>query len=190
MNKIYVIILVLQLSSWDSLFSQSYISLKETKHHHPDSIMYLRISRKKLQSFPSEIWKYRKLKGLDLSKNKLSSISDSICLLTDLEELNLSKNKLTDFPLQLLACNRLLKLNLSSNYIRVIPNDVSKCYELREFDLYNNPIEDIGSGLSMLKNLVELDLRGLMMNKNKQKEILEKLPDVHVRFDAPCNCID
>ena len=79
---------------------------------------------------------------------------------------------------------------MSSNQIGVIPEEVAQCSELQQLDLYNNPIADLGQGLHALKNLSELDLRGLMMNANKQREIAEKMPHVRVLFDTPCNCVD
>ena len=105
MKKVFVIILLLQITSLGGVFSQSYFSVKKSQRYHPDSVEYLKISRKKLSSLPSLIWSFKNLKGLDLSKNKLTSIPDSIANLKDLEVLNLSKNKLLLFPKQLLLRN-------------------------------------------------------------------------------------
>ena len=79
---------------------------------------------------------------------------------------------------------------MSSNQIGFIPDEVTQCSALRKLDLYNNPIGDLGHGLNNLEYLIELDLRGLMMNAKKQKQIAEKMPHVRVLFDAPCNCVD
>ena len=56
-----------------------------------------------------------------------------------------------------------------------MPDAIGQCTQLRKLDLYNNPISDLGQGLQDLKNMEELDLRGLMMNSKKQKDIVEKL---------------
>ena len=136
MKKVSVIILLLQITSIGTIFSQSYFSVKKSQRYHPDSVEYLKISRKKLSYLPSLIWSFKNLKGLDVSKNNLTSIPDSIVILKDLEVLNLSKNRLLLFPKELFKCKKLKQLNLSSNQIGVIPQEVAQCSELRQLDLY------------------------------------------------------
>ena len=104
--------------------------------------------------------------------------------------IKLRKNNFEVFPESLFQLKKIKEIIISSNQIGFIPDDISQCSQLRKLDLYNNPISDLGQGLQDLKNMEELDLRGLMMNAKKQKEIVEKLPLVHILFDAPCNCVD
>ena len=110
MKKVSVIILLLQITSIGTIFSQSYFSVKKSQRYHPDSVEYLKISRKKLSYLPSLIWSFKNLKGLDVSKNNLTSIPDSIVILKDLEVLNLSKNRLLLFPKELFKCKKLKHL--------------------------------------------------------------------------------
>ena len=191
MRKIFAIILTLiATGSSYCAFSQNFLSLKQASLIHSDSVQYLKITRQKLTHFPNEIFSYKNLVALDLSKNKIKNIPDSISVFDQLEIVNLRKNNFEVFPESLFQLKKIKEIVISSNQIGFIPDNISQCTQLRILDLYNNPISDLGHGLQDLKNMEELDLRGLMMNAKKQKAISEKLPLVHILFDAPCNCVD
>ena len=191
MRKIFAIILILIGTSNSSYsFSQKFLSLKQASLKNADSVQYLKITRQKLTHLPKEIYRYKNLVALDLSKNKIKNIPDSISNFDQLEMVNLRKNKFEVFPESLFQMKNIKEIVISSNQIGFVPDAIGQCTQLRKLDLYNNPISDLGQGLQDLKNMEELDLRGLMMNAKKQKEIGEKLPLVHILFDAPCNCVD
>lgn len=191
MKKTFAIILILiGTSSSYGAFSQNFLSLKQASLIHSDSVQYIKITRQKLTHIPEVLYNYKNLIALDLSKNKIKNISDSISVFDQLEMINLRKNKFEVFPESLFQLKTIKEIIISSNQIGFIPEEISQCTQLRKLDLYNNPISDLGQGLQELKNMEELDLRGLMMNAKKQKAISEKLPLVHILFDAPCNCVD
>ena len=190
MRKIFVLFLLLPPISFLQLaYGQKFLNLKEASLVHPDSVEYLKIPRQKLTELPKEIWKFKNLKGLDVSKNRLKTVPDSLDKLGQLESLNFRKNRLTLFP-EIYGLHRLKKLNLSSNFIGEIPDSIYLCVDLQVLDLYNNPISDLGNGLSSLKKLELIDLRGIMMNSKKQKEISKSYQGIQILFDAPCNCVD
>lgn len=58
----------------------------------------LDLSRKRLESLPSEIGKLTRLKILDLSYNQITIIPDTIAELINLRRLALSRNQITVIP--------------------------------------------------------------------------------------------
>jgi Leucine-rich repeat (LRR) protein len=110
--------------------------------------------------------------------------------LSRLEELNLSKNRFEIFPKETARLKNLRVLILSRNRLGYIPKNIAKYPKLEELDMYDNPIGDLGDGIFSLTTLRRLDLRGLMYNTKSQAEIRNKLPNVKVLFDPPCNCMD
>ena len=68
-----------------------YYRLNEVEKASADTIYYLSLSKEKLDSIPTEIYRFAKLVGLDLSKNKLSDIPLDIQIFTKLEVLNVSQ---------------------------------------------------------------------------------------------------
>ena len=191
MRKTFVPILILfVLNSSFSLISQRCYSLKEARNAPLDSVFYLKISRKKLTEIPPQVFTFKNLKGLDLSKNRLVKISPKIEELSMLEKLNLSKNRFEVFPKEIVRLENLRELVLGSNQLGYIPKSILKYPKLEELDMYDNPIGDLGDGIFSLTSLRKLDLRGLMYNAKSQAEIRNRLPNVKVLFDLPCNCID
>tara|TARA_B100000767_G_scaffold272107_1_gene299101 strand:+ start:1255 stop:1830 length:576 start_codon:yes stop_codon:yes gene_type:complete len=191
MKIVYALILIVFALSFSfTLTGQRYYTLKETRNVSQDSVFYLKISRKKLTEIPPEVFSFKNLKGLDLSKNRLVKVSPRIVELSQLEELNLSKNRFEFFPKETISLENLRVLILGSNKLGYIPMSIAKHLKLEELDMYDNPIGDLGEGIFSVPTLRRLDLRGLMYNVKSQAEIRNKLPNVKVLFDPPCNCID
>ena len=191
MRKAFVNILILFVfNSSFSLIGQRYYSLKEARSTPVDSVFYLKVSRKKLTEIPPEVFTFKNLKGLDLSKNRLIKIPPEITKLSALEKLNLSKNRFEIFPKHIIRLENLRELILGSNKLGYIPKSIAKYPKLEVLDMYDNPMGELGDGIFLLTTLRRLDLRGLMYNAKSQAEIRNKLPNVKVLFDSPCNCMD
>ena len=191
MKTAYALFLILFAFNFSfTVIGQRYYTLKEARNLPKDSVLYLKVSRKRLTQIPSEVFIFKNLKGLDLSKNKLVTISPMIEELSMLEKLNLSKNRFEVFPKELVRLENLRELILGSNQLGYIPKSISKYPKLEELDMYDNPIGDLGDGIFSITTLRKLDLRGLMYNAKSQAEIRNRLPNVKVLFDPPCNCID
>ena len=187
----YALILILLVFNGSYTASgQTYYKLKEALHLSKDSVYFLKVSRKKLTQIPPVVFTFKNLKGLDLSRNRLASISPKILELSELEKLNLSRNRFEIFPKEPSRLENLRVLILGSNKLGYIPNHIAKYPKLEELDMYDNPIGDLGDGIFLLQSLRRLDLRGLMYNEKSQAEIKNKLPNVEVLFDPPCNCMD
>ena len=115
---------------------------------------------------------------------------DSLEQLTEIEFLDISHNRFSVFPLPITRLYKLKVLKASSNKLSYISNNIENCEKLEEMDLYDNLIEDLGKGLYKLKELHSLDLRGVMYGTIFQSQLKASLPNVKIKMDAPCKCMD
>ena len=177
-----------------SLFSQKkdphYYRLDEVSKANPDTIFYLTLSKEKLDSIPSSIYRFTELKGLDLSKNKLTDIPLELSVFSKLEVLNISQNKLPFLPVSVTKLSSLLELLAASNRISSLPDQLEDLIKLKNLDLYNNEITNFGKGFFLLKNLQQIDIRGTMYGKKVYLEIKTSFPNTKVYVDPPCECMD
>jgi Leucine-rich repeat (LRR) protein len=167
-----------------------YYRLNEVEKASADTIYYLSLSKEKLDSIPTEIYRFTKLVGLNLSKNKLSDIPLDIQIFTKLEVLNVSQNKLPFLPISITKLGRLRELLAASNRISSLPDQLEDLTKLQKLDLYNNEITSFGNGLFKLKQLKFLDLRGTMYGTKIHKEIVSNFPNTKLAIDPPCKCMD
>ena len=61
---------------------------------------------------------------------------------------------------------------------------------LQDLDLYDNLIEDLGKGIYKIKELRSLDLIGVMYCTIFQSQLKSSLPNVKIKLDPPCKCMD
>ena len=77
------LLFVLFLSSlWSSFFSQkeTFITYNwsEVQAANPDTIFSLSFAKEKLSELPSQLWKFKKLKALNLKRNRFETLPDSL----------------------------------------------------------------------------------------------------------------
>lgn len=161
----------------------------EVKNADPDTVYALDLSKSKLDSLPGALFTFTNLKYLDLRKNKLTDLPHEFSQLGQLEELYMGKNKLTAFPVEICQFKKLRKLSLHTNEIESLPACVEYLVSLEELDLFNNPIRSLSEGLIELENLKWMDLRSIKFSPDFQDNWSEKLPNVKIEFDPPCDCM-
>ena len=62
-------------------------------------------------------------------------------------------------------------------------------FNLKYIDLLDNPITQLPIELMNLKYLQEIDFTGIRFSPEFQKIWLERMPNVNLIFDAPCDCM-
>lgn len=167
-----------------------YYRLDELSKANPDTIFYLNLSKERLDSIPSSIYRFTELKGLDLSKNKLTDIPLEFKVFSKLEVLNISQNKLHFLPMAVTKLSHLKELLAASNRISSLPDQMEDLTKLKTLDLYNNEITNFGSGFFKLKQLKVIDIRGTMYGTKMHKEIVGNFPNTKLAIDPPCKCMD
>jgi len=163
---------------------------EEVQDANPDTIYGISFEKLKLEIVPSELARFTKLKVLDLQKNKLKEIPDFISDFKDLKKLNLEKNLLEYFPIQACKMKNLTHLILSRNHFENVPECVGSLTTLIYMDFYDTPIRTLPQSLENLKNLKEIDFSGIKFSPSFQKSWTERLSNVNLIFDAPCDCME
>jgi Leucine-rich repeat (LRR) protein len=191
MRLLFVLFLI---SLWSNFFSQKEILVtykwSEVQGANPDTIFSISFAKEKLSELPVQLWKFKKLKALNLQRNRLEDLPDSLEQLTEIEFLDISHNKFAVFPLPITRLYKLKVLKASSNKLNYISNNIENCDKLEEIDLFNNIIEDLGKGIYKLNELRLLDLRGVMYGTIFQSQLKASLPNVKIKMDPPCKCMD
>jgi Leucine-rich repeat (LRR) protein len=164
-----------------------FYSLAEASQVSVDSVLRLNLSKKKFTEIPSEIYRYKNLKELDLSQNKLTHLPDDFYF-PNLEVLNLEKNDLDTFSNSICQITTLRQLYLGRNDIHSFPECITQLQELVILDAWFNPIQDLPMALTTLKKLRSMDLRGITYSKEFQKKWNALLPWVKIEFDVGCDC--
>lgn len=152
------------------------------------SVRKLILKREKLTVFPMDILKLTELEYLDLSSNKLDSIPPEINQLKNLRVLILTRNSLLKFPKEIFALKYLKVLKIGGNEFETIPRGIDSLKVIEEIDFWNTSISDLPLGIENVKSLKRLDLRGILLNYEKQADIFELLPKVKVYMSPACNC--
>ena len=156
-------------------------SLEDLRTHpYPDSIQKINLSELELDRLPEEIYRFRKIRELDLSKNKLRIVTLNFKKLPDLNRVALSSNRLK--KLRLKGRPVLSDLNLQGALFRHLPGSIRKANQLnslwlgfssnlnlnrRDFrkikgitdlNLYACSLKTLSPSIEVLKNLQTLDL--------------------------------
>ena len=155
----------------------------------PEKVYRLNLSKKKLKTFPMEIFKFKNLQELNLSKNKLDSLPEQIGTLTNLQVLNVSGNKLLYLPDSTGELKNLKKLVGSRNSLLAIPKRIGDLQNLEILDLWENDISVFPEELSKLKKLRWMDLRVILIDDNQQERIRQLVPKAKVFFSPSCHCV-
>lgn len=192
MKKQFGIILVLALQFNLTLAADNYrvYSWEEALKSNPSDVLAISFERLKLDSIPSQILQFKRLRKLDFSKNKLTALPDFIHQLDSLEELDLSKNKFFHFPVQLCAMKQLKKLILSRNAFTQIPDCIQYMSQLSYLDLSDTPVGSFPEAFVSMTQLRTLVLNGLSYPSSFQLRWKERLPWMRIEFDAPCHCME
>lgn len=163
---------------------------EEVKNADPDTVFSISFAKQKLRELPVELSRFKNLRILNIEKNKLAALPDFISNFNQLQELNVGKNKLETFPIQLCRMSSIKILILNRNNFESIPACISVLKELTYLDLYDCPIRKIPDSLESLEVLKEIDLSGIRFSEDFQEYWKNKLPNVKLDFDAPCDCME
>ncbi|MBL1278742.1 MAG: leucine-rich repeat domain-containing protein [Fluviicola sp.] len=194
MKEIFVLIFLLNFSQ---SFGQKYVvpnviiyDWEEVKTANPDTIYGVSFQKMKLTEVPKELEKFKNLRVLDLSKNKITQLPKFIGELKFLEDLDLTKNKLKNYPIVLCKNSSLRFLRLGRNLFESIPSCIESLQNLEYLDLYDTPATLLPESLTRMEKLKEIDLSGIRFSPTFQETWLNKLPNVKLVFDAPCDCLE
>lgn len=158
------------------------------KNCSPDTILGISFKKHRLDSLPSDLKRFNKLKSLDISHNKLENLPDFLTEFKALEEIDFSKNKFRVFPEQLFKISTLRKISFTRNNIESIPSPISNLKELTYLDFWDNPIASFPEEFTLLPKLKTIHAEGIMFGPKFQKMWVEKLPKTSIYFDEPCDC--
>jgi Leucine-rich repeat (LRR) protein len=165
-------------------------SLEQALLANPDTIFALDLSHLKLDTVPFEIAKFTRLNYLDLSKNKLSKLPDFLADLEYLKTVNISKNKFDVFPLVLTRIDSLTVLLANRNQFDRLPESIGYCKNLEVVDFWETPIMSIPESFYALPKLKKIDLQGIKYSPTFQKKLKDRLPNVEIKLDSPCDCME
>lgn len=193
MKQIFGLIFLLYCSN--DAFSQNESGVviydwEVAKNASVDTIFGISFEKYKLESLPDELSNFIHLQVLDIKKNKLKELPDYIKKFEDLRELDAEKNLLEFFPIQICSLKKLSHLKLARNYFENLPDCIGNVSTLEYMDFYDTPIRELPQSLELLKNLKEIDFTGIKFSPSFQKSWTDRLPNVKLVFDAPCDCLE
>lgn len=154
----------------------------------PDKVYKLVLRKKKLKSFPKEIFQFKNLQYLDLSKNNIHELPENMGDLKALQYFACSKCNLNKIPNSIGKLSNLYYLNLNQNNIDSIPDSIGELSKLQVLDLWDNNLSYFPQTLSRLENLKKMDVRSILLNQEQQNYIQSLLPDTKIYFSPPCKC--
>lgn len=154
----------------------------------PDKVVKLVLRKKKLKSFPPEIFTFKNLQYLDLSKNQITDIPAEIGDLEQLQVLMLSKNQIEQLPATIGKLKNLKWLDVNQNELFALPEQIGYLENLEYLDLWSNNITVFPDDLMQLKKLKVLDLRVIIIDDEVQEQIQSYLPKTKIHFSPGCRC--
>ena len=107
-----------------------------------------------------------------------------------MKTIDISSNKFEAIPSILFKLEKLEYLFAAKNNITTLQDEIQYLTLLKEIDLYDNAISNIGTGLQQLNMLKKLDLQGIMYGPTFHAFIYKSLPNVQVKMDPPCTCME
>jgi len=158
----------------------------------PNKVYRLKLSKKKLTSFPEEIYKLSNLRELNLDRNKISEIPSRITELPKLVKLSLNENRIDTLPPFLFLMKNIEDLQVGDNYITTLPDEIEQLSILKVLAIWDNPIEYYPNSLGSLKQLMILDCLHNQMNFGTQDRISSMFDSKKTKmyFSPPCACDD
>lgn len=189
MKHLHVVIYLL-ISCFSSAQADSihFYSLEELKTAHPDSVLAISLKKQKLTELPEELFRFTKIRYLDLEKNEFGDLS-RLGEFTELVYLNVGKNKLINFPVAICQLKNIEELILNRNDFSYIPPCINYCQKLTSIDLWETPVTSLPNEMHSIPTLKSIDFSGVRMNPTQQKNLKELLPNVKLILDAPCDCL-
>ncbi len=154
----------------------------------PDSVFILDLSRDKLKTVPTDVFKLSKLQVLNLSHNNLKQLPAEIGLLTNLQQLNLSNNNLKELPTSIGDLINLTYLGLNRNLIEALPAEMGKLKSLEVLEMWDNELSIVPGEVKGMYSLKVWELRGILFTQEEQNRIHSLLPDTRIYFSPTCNC--
>jgi Leucine-rich repeat (LRR) protein len=155
----------------------------------PEKVIKLELRRKKLKSFPKEIFLMKNLQYLDLSKNDIRELPDSIRVLKDLQFFSISKNELEEINPAIGELINLYYFNANQNNLTALPWEIGNLTKLRNLDLWSNNIERFPDDLKKLQTLKVMDLRVILISDSEQERLQSLLPHTKIYFSPYCKCV-
>lgn len=155
----------------------------------PDSVHILRLRRKKLDAFPTEVFQFKNLQELDLGNNRITEIPANIGELEKLEILNLERNKIKVVGKEIGRLRRLRYLDLGMNQIEALPHEIGKLINLEFLQIWGNEITAIPGSVVKLESLRWLDMRAIILTPSERANILDLVGSkTEVLLSPDCNC--
>ncbi|MCB9042507.1 MAG: leucine-rich repeat domain-containing protein [Chitinophagales bacterium] len=125
---------------------------------HPQKVVQLKISYKKIDSIPEAIFSLPNVQHIYFFKNQLTEIPPEIGRLKTLKSLVVSSNQLTEVPAEIGNLQRLERLSLSNNYLKELPPEIGKLQRLHELELQMNDLQQLPESLGNLSQLAYVNL--------------------------------
>ncbi len=189
MKRIFVLILLL----WSSAILAQDVKMftwEEALSANPGSVFGITFEKLKLKSLPDELERFHQLKYLNISKNKLTRLPSYIGEMKNLIHLNAERNQLDIFPIVVCRLESLRELIINRNSITELPSCIEYASKLEYIDIYDNPIIHLPESLDNLNELKKIDFTGIRFSPKFQKSWMNRLPNVELIFDAPCDCMN
>ena len=120
------------------------------------------------QKLPTEFYKLKNLKNIEIQGSNLEIISNELNNLANLESLKLYFNKVKILPKNIAKLTNLKKLYLNNNKINKLPQDIGKL-KISKLTLDNNSLKTLPNSIVNLKNLDTLILEENYITKLPKK---------------------
>ena len=133
-------------------FQQKVISMSDT-------VSKLNFQNFGLRSFPSELYKFKNAKQIDLSNNKLTELKINTKKFKNLQSIILANNVLTESAIHISRNKNVKIINLINNDLEKLPKRISRSKNLQELLCSNNLIKELDK--KNLKNLKKLRILNL-----------------------------
>lgn len=160
-----------------------YYGFEQARTMPVDSVLILNFNSDTFSVFPPEIFRYRKLRQLDIGGCPVKVLPDAIDRLTELEivkisgkeladltpglfrlknlrELQLSHMELDSLPTAIGQLSKLEVLSYGGRAIHTLPESVGRLTQLRELNLRMAGIDSLPAGIALLPSLKEVELYG------------------------------
>lgn len=187
MKQLHVILWL--LISINSYGQQTHLySLEELDTARVDAVFAISLKKMRLEELPTQIFKFKHLRYLDLAKNKLRKV-EGIEQFRKLEYLNIEKNELDYFPIQICQLVQLKTLILNRNDFSSIPPCIEQCKQLESVDLWYTAVTSFPEEMKRLKKLKLIDLTGVQINDAGQEKMKMMFPNIKLILSPPCNCM-
>lgn len=167
----------------------NYLSLEEALEvEDPSTVTAISLKRERLKVIPEQLFQFKNLKYLELKKNKLKELPNTGWeVFSQLRFIDVSQNKLSKLP-EAWSTLPLDSLIANRNYLIELPESYSKIESLRYLDVWSNELDWLPAGFKTHPQLKKVDMRGISMNNDHIKTLLESFPKIEILTSPGCNC--